>query len=52
MTINLDERAISNLKQVMTHLKQTDHTLTVSAILESYLKALERRTTTSTTNSK
>lgn len=46
MIIQLDDRAISNLSQVMLRLKQTNHTLTVSAMLESYLKALERRTTT------
>ena len=48
MIIQLDDRAINILGQVMLHLKQTNHTLTVSAMLESYLKALERRTTTST----
>ena len=48
MIIELDDKATSILGQVMLHLKQTSHALTVSAMLESYLKALERRTTTST----
>jgi len=48
MIIQLDDKATNILGQVMLHLKQTDHTLTVSAMLESYLKALERRKTTST----
>lgn len=51
MIIQLDDKATSILGQVMLHLKQTNHTLTVSAMLESYLKALERRTTTSTSTS-
>ena len=48
MIIQLDDKATNILDQMMLHLKQTDHALTVSAMLENYLKALERRTITST----